>query len=66
MDWKELLEGKAELEKGTDEKIRNEEVGTEHTGDTENTQVEVPESFKIYSPKTLNRKSCISSTLTYV
>lgn len=51
MDWKELLEGKAKLEKGTDEKIRNEEVGTEHTGDTENTQVEVPESFKIYSPQ---------------
>lgn len=51
MDWKELLEGKTKLEKGTDEKIRNGEVGTEHTGDTQNTWVGVPVSFKIYSPQ---------------
>lgn len=49
MDWKELLKGKTKLEKGTDEKIRNGEVGTEHTGDIENTWV--PVSFKIYSPQ---------------
>lgn len=56
MDWKELLKGKAKLEKGTDEKIQNGEVGTEHTGDTENTWVEVAVSFKIYAPQSFKQK----------
>lgn len=51
MDWKELLEGKTKLEKGPDEKIRNGEIGTEDTGDTQNTWGGVPVSFKIYSPQ---------------
>lgn len=56
MDWKELLEGKTKQEKGTDQKIQNGQAGTEQTGDTEDTGVEVPVSFKIYSSQSFKQK----------
>lgn len=67
MDWKELLEGKTKLEKGTDEKIQNGEAGREHTGDIENVDKnKFLYPLKYFPYKPLNRKSCIFSTLTYV